>query len=63
VSALEAYIIEVERQLDRKVKVVRSDKGGKYYGRYDGFGQCPGPFAKLLEKHGICAQYTMPGMP
>ena len=20
-------------------------------------------FAKLLEKHGICAQYTMPGMP
>uniref|UniRef100_A0A2N9FZV3 Reverse transcriptase Ty1/copia-type domain-containing protein n=1 Tax=Fagus sylvatica TaxID=28930 RepID=A0A2N9FZV3_FAGSY len=26
-------------------------------------GQCPGPFAKLLEKHGICAQYTMPGTP
>jgi hypothetical protein len=26
-------------------------------------GQRPGPFAKLLEKHGICAQYTMPSTP
>ena len=23
----------------------------------------PGPFAKFLEKHGICAQYTMLGTP
>ncbi|TYK14839.1 reverse transcriptase [Cucumis melo var. makuwa] len=26
-------------------------------------GQCPGPFAKFLESHDICAQYTMPGTP
>jgi hypothetical protein len=63
VDALEVYITDVERQLDRKVKFVRSDRGGEYYGRYDGLGQCPGPFAKLLEKHGMCAQYTMPGTP
>ena len=63
VSALKVYITEVERQLDRKVKVVKSDRGGEYYERYDELGQCLGPFAKLLEKHGICAQYTMPGMP
>jgi hypothetical protein len=63
VDALEVYITEVERQLDRKVKIVRLDRGGEYYGRYDGLGQCPGPFAKFLEKHGICAQYTMPGTP
>ncbi|GJX48932.1 retrovirus-related pol polyprotein from transposon TNT 1-94 [Tanacetum coccineum] len=25
--------------------------------------QVPGPFAKFLESHGICAQYTMPGTP
>ena len=43
--------------------IIRSDRGGEYYGRNDGLGQCPGPFAKLLEKHGICAQYTMPSMP
>ena len=57
------YIVEVERKLDKKVKIIRLDRGGEYYGRYDGLGQCPGPFAKLLEKHGICAQNTMLGMP
>ena len=35
VNALKVYINEVERQLDRKVKIVRSDRGGEYYGRYD----------------------------
>jgi len=50
---------EVERQLNRKVKVVRSDKGGKYYERYDETGATPSSFAKFLQKHGICVQYTM----
>ena len=63
VNALEMYIKEVERQLDKKVKIIRSDRGGEYYGKYDESGQCPGPFAKFLERHGICAQYTMPGTP
>ncbi|WVZ07573.1 hypothetical protein V8G54_020919 [Vigna mungo] len=63
VNALEVFINEVERQLDRKVKVVRSDRGGEYYGKTDESGQCPGPFAKYLESQGICAQYTMPGTP
>jgi transposase InsO family protein len=63
VNALEVYIIEVERQLERKVKIIRSDRCGEYYGKYCELGQCPDPFAKLLEKHGICAQYTMPGTP
>ena len=30
VNALEVYINEVERQLDRKVKIVRLDRGGEY---------------------------------
>jgi transposase InsO family protein len=63
VNALEVYITEVESQLERKVKIIRSDRGGEYYGKYCESGQCLGPFAKLLEKHGICAQYTMPGTP
>ncbi|WVZ17437.1 hypothetical protein V8G54_010419 [Vigna mungo] len=62
-NALEVFINKVERQLDRKVKVVRSDRGGEYYGKTDESGQCPGPFAKYLESRGICAQYTMPGTP
>jgi len=63
VNALEVYINEVEKQLDRKVKIVRSDRGGEYYEKYDESGQHPGLFAKFLERRGICAQYTMPGTP
>ncbi|WVZ16815.1 hypothetical protein V8G54_009797 [Vigna mungo] len=63
VNALEVFINEVERQLERKVKVVRSDRGGEYYGKTDESGQCLGPFAKYLESRGICAQYTMSGTP
>lgn len=54
---------EVERQLDRKVKVVRSDRRSEYYKRYDEIGQHPSPFVKLIQKRVICAQYTMPGTP
>ncbi|RVW81914.1 Retrovirus-related Pol polyprotein from transposon TNT 1-94 [Vitis vinifera] len=63
IDIFEMFITEVERQLDKKIKIVRSDQGGEYYGRYDESGQNPGPFAKFLEKHGIRAQYTMPGTP
>uniref|UniRef100_A0A2N9HCS5 Integrase catalytic domain-containing protein n=1 Tax=Fagus sylvatica TaxID=28930 RepID=A0A2N9HCS5_FAGSY len=63
VNALEVYITEVERQLERNVKIIRLDRGGEYYEKYCESGQYPGPFAKLLEKHDICAQYTMPGTP
>ncbi|XP_075076904.1 uncharacterized protein LOC142163508 [Nicotiana tabacum] len=62
-DALKVFINEVERQLDRKVKIIRSDKCGEYYGKYNESGQCPGPFAKFLEERDICAQYTMPGTP
>ncbi|GJU60324.1 retrovirus-related pol polyprotein from transposon TNT 1-94 [Tanacetum coccineum] len=63
INALEVFVNEVERQLDRKVKIIRSDRGDEYYGKSDESGQCLGPFAKFLENHGICAQYTMPGTP
>ena len=55
------FITEVARQLEKKMKIIRSDKGGEYYGRYDEIGQFLGPFAKLLEKLGIVAQYTRQG--
>ena len=34
VNALEVYITGVERQLERKVKIIRSDRSGEYYGKY-----------------------------
>ena len=62
-DALEIYLNEVERQLDKKVKVVRSDRGDEFYRRYDETGQHSSLFSKLLQKRGIYAQYTMPGTP
>ena len=48
----------------KKIKKVRFDRGGEYYGKYDGSGeQRLGPFAKFLEECGIVPQYTMPGSP
>ena len=61
---LKNYKAEVENQLNKRIKSVMSDRGGEYYGRYDGSGeQRLGPFAKFLEKCGIVPQYTMPGTP
>ena len=66
-QALEVFKIfkaEVENQLGKKIKAVKSDRGGEYYGRYDGSGeQRPGPFTKYLSECGIIPQYTMPGTP
>lgn len=39
-----AFKAEVENQLNRKIKVVRSYRGGEYYGRHTDIGQALGPF-------------------
>ena len=31
---------EVENQLDKRIKIVRSDRGGEYYGRHTPYGKC-----------------------
>jgi len=54
---------EVENQHDKRIKIVRSDRGGEYYGRHTPYGQVPGPFARFLQETGIVAQYSMPGEP
>ncbi|RVW73594.1 Retrovirus-related Pol polyprotein from transposon TNT 1-94 [Vitis vinifera] len=65
-EALDAFKVfkeEVEKQCGKQIKIVRSDRGGEYYGRYLEDGQSPGPFMKFLQEHGIVAQYTMLGSP
>jgi len=34
-----SFKAEVELQLGKKIKVVKSARGGEYYGRYDGSGE------------------------
>ena len=65
-EALERFKIfktEVEKQLGKVIKILRSDRGGEYYGKHGDLGQCLGPFAEFLQSCGIKAQYTMPGTP
>ncbi|KAK9117691.1 hypothetical protein Sjap_016638 [Stephania japonica] len=65
-EALDAFKIfkaEVEKQSGKQIKIVRSDRGGEYYGRYTEDGQAFGPFAKFLQEQGIVPQYTNPGSP
>ncbi|RVW22478.1 Retrovirus-related Pol polyprotein from transposon TNT 1-94 [Vitis vinifera] len=55
---------EFENQLSKKIKVVRSNRGDEYYGRYDRSGeQRPGSFTKYLMECGIVLQYTILGTP
>ena len=55
---------EVETQLNKKIKCVRSDHGAEYYGRYDSSKeQRPGPFVDFQGECGIVPQYTMPISP
>jgi hypothetical protein len=46
---------EVENQHNIKIKLVRSDRGGEYYGRHTPYGQVPGPFVRFLQENGIVA--------
>ena len=32
-GTVDHFMTDVERQLNRKVKIIRSDKGGEFYGR------------------------------
>ena len=59
-DVLKNFKAEVENRLSKKIKVVRSNRGGEYYGRYNGSSeQCPGSFAKYLMECGIVPQNTM----
>ena len=41
-------LAEVENQHNLKIKVVRSNRGGEYYGRHTPYGQVSGPFVRFL---------------
>ena len=45
--------------MGKLIKVIKSNRGGDYYGRYDETGRNPGPFTKFLLECGIDARYTM----
>ena len=60
-DAFKVFKAEVEKRCGKQIKIVRTDKGGEYYGRYTEDGQALGLFAKFLQEHGTIAQYTKSG--
>ena len=62
-DSLKAFKAKVELRQEKKIKVIHSDVGGEYYGRYDETECNPRPFAKYLQEYGIDAQYTILGTP
>jgi hypothetical protein len=46
----------VENQHNLKIKVVRSNRGGEYYGKHATYGQIPCHFARYLQENGIVTQ-------
>ena len=62
-GAFKVFKAEVENQCGKHIKIVRSDRGGEYYGKCTENGQAPAAFAKFLQENGIVAQYTMHGSP
>jgi hypothetical protein len=54
---------EVKNQCNIKIKLVRFDCGGEYYGRHTLYGQVPEPFVKFLQKNDIVVQYSMSSDP
>ena len=54
---------KIENQHNLKIKVVRSDHGGEYYGRHTLYDQVPGSFVKFLQENSIVVQYSTPGEP
>ena len=47
-DVFKVFKAEVEKQCGKQIKIVRSNRGGEYYGRYMKAGQTPGPFMKFL---------------
>jgi hypothetical protein len=45
---IKIFKAEVKNQHNIKIKLVRSDHGGAYYGRHTPYGHVPGPFARFL---------------
>ena len=60
INAFKSYKAEVEKQKDKKIKIVKSDMGGEYYRRYTEKEQMCDPFAKFFEE-AVVAQYTISG--
>lgn len=62
-DAFKSYEADVEKQCGKQIKVVRSNQGREYYGRYTWTGEAHVYLQRFLKERGIVAQYTLPSTP
>ncbi|RVW57957.1 Retrovirus-related Pol polyprotein from transposon TNT 1-94 [Vitis vinifera] len=53
-DAFKVFKAEVEKQCGKQIKIVRSDRGGEYYGRYLEDGQSPGHLRSFFKTWDCC---------
>lgn len=49
-GAFKSFKATIELKIGKKVRCVRYDRGGEYYGRYDETGRNPGLFSRFLDE-------------
>ena len=54
-GTFKVFKVEVENQCGKHIKIMRSNRGGEYYGKCTENGQAPSAFAKFLQENGIVA--------
>ena len=54
-DAFKDFKLEVENQCGKRIKIMRLNRGGEYYGRYIENEQTLSSFAKFLQENGIVA--------
>ena len=62
-DAFKSYQVEVEKQLNKKIKVVWSDREREYYGRMDRDCVNHGEYMEYLREQDIVSHYTTLGTP
>ena len=63
-DAFKIFKVEEEKQKENKIRIVRSDRGGKYYGRYiEEKGNNNVHLQSFFKRGGIISQYIMAGTP
>jgi hypothetical protein len=53
--------MQESQAMNERIKVVKLDSDGEYYGSCDGLGQCLPHLLNSLKSMAFCTQYAMPG--
>ena len=62
-DVFKVFKAEVENQCGKQIKIVRSDRDEEYYDIYTENGRSSGPFANILQEHGLLPMLSNSNLP